>query len=70
MEIPKIVKQLADADGFPDVKYLGKWGDFDVYSAYNKDFPYIGLPQFILSSESSIEWATLEQTQQLMELRF
>lgn len=69
-KIPHNIKSLAKAEGFPDVTYLGKWKERDIYSAYNKDFPYIGVPQYIIANESSIEWATLEQTEELMKYQF
>lgn len=70
MEIPEHIKRFAKKSGFPDVNYLGIWGNFVVYNAFDKDFPYIGLPQYILQNGNSIEWATPKQTEDLMAEKF
>lgn len=70
MEIPAHIKQLASLEGCPDVKYLGKWKEYDVYSAFDKEFPFVGLPQYIIAeattNEQKARFATVEETEEIM----
>lgn len=67
MAIPKIVKQLADADGFPRVVHYGQWKEWELYVASDPEAPYIGQPQVILYSGDEARWATLEELDAIAE---
>ena len=70
MEIPAHIKQLASSEGCPDVKYLGKWNGHDIYSAFDKDFPFVGLPQYIIdeatTNEQKARFATVAEADDIM----
>ena len=67
MEASENIKRLAKSEGFPEVKHVGHWDDYEVFCAFDPDFPYIGLPQYILDHENiEPRWATLEETEDIM----
>lgn len=69
MEIPVHIKRFAKKEGFPDVDYLGKWERFELYSAFSEKAPFVGLPQYILSDSKETRWASLNETEEIMESR-
>lgn len=70
MEIPEHIKRFAKKEGYPEVTYVGPWNGFTVYCAADPDFPYEGLPQFIVSSgDKDVRWATIDETDSIMETK-
>lgn len=69
MDIPNNIKQFAKADGYPDVKYLCPWKGKEVYSAFNPEVPYEGLPQYILADGEKLRWATFDETEEIMSIK-
>ena len=46
MAVSDNIKRLAKDEGFPEVRDLDRrWKDFDLYSAFDPEGPYVGLPQ-------------------------
>lgn len=69
MQVPEIIKRYVKSAGFPEAAYVGRLDNYDVFSAFDPDFPYIGLPQFILYIEKAKpRWATIEETEEIMKM--
>ena len=69
MVIPDNIKRFAKADGSPDVKYLCDWKGMKVYSAFDPEAPYDGLPQYILADGESLRWANFDETEEIMAIK-
>ena len=69
MVIPDNIKRFAKADGSPVVKYLCDWKGMKVYSAFDPEFPYVGLPQYILADGESLRWANTDETEEIMAIK-
>lgn len=68
MAVSDNIKRLAKDEGFPEVRDLDRrWKDFDLYSAFDPEGPYVGLPQFILAKGDIARWATPEETDSIMD---
>lgn len=69
MEIAENIKRFAKDEGFPQVEHLGQWNGLDLYSAFDPEAPYIGLPQYILVGPDprEIRWASLDETEAIMQ---
>ena len=67
MAVSEHIKRLAKDEGFPEVRDLNRrWNDFDLYSAFDYEGPFIGLPQYILAKDETARWATAEETDEIM----
>lgn len=66
MAVPQHIKRLASSEGFPVVKYEGRWNDREVYAASDPEFPFVGLPQLILSEGETARWASPAETDSIM----
>lgn len=69
MAIPNHIKMLASLEGCPDIEYLGKWKENDIYSAFNKEFPYVGDPQYIIDEAGKARFATVAETEDIMSMQ-
>lgn len=70
MEASENIKRLAKSEGFPEVKYIGNWRDYDLFSAFNPSAPYVGMPQYILfRADEKPRWASVEETEEIMASR-
>lgn len=58
-----IACEFARQHGFSGAVYLGKWLDYKLFVADTDLF--IGLPQYILVSNTSIRFATPEETESI-----
>lgn len=69
MDIPENIKRFAKDEGFPQVEHLGRWNNLELYSASDPDFPYVGLPQYILVGPDprDIRWANVDETEAIMQ---
>ena len=66
MEVPEKIKRLAKSEDFPVVTHLGDWDGFDVFLADTEEECCIGLPQYILSKDSDVRWASPAETSKIM----
>lgn len=67
MDVPRNIKRFAKENGFPKVDFLMDWKGFPVYTAFDPDFPYVGLPQYIISeTTANVRWATMDETEEIM----
>ena len=70
MEATENIKRLAKSEGFPEVKHVCRWDAYEVFCASDPDFPYIGMPQYILAAENvDPRWATIDETEEIMKLQ-
>lgn len=69
MDMPENIKRFAKDEGFPVVKHLGWWNGLELYAASDPDFPYVGLPQYILVGPEprDIRWASVDETEAIMQ---
>ncbi len=68
MEIPAHIIRFAKDTRFPTVEYVGRWNEYAVYSGSDPDFPYVGMPQYVLSKEGDKpRWATPDETEEIMQ---
>ncbi len=68
MEISAHILRFAKDEGFPQVEHLGRWNDLELYAASDPDFPYVGMPQYVLSKEGDKpRWATPDETEEIMQ---
>ena len=51
-------KKMASDAGFHDVRYAGKWNEYDIFEPiFTDEFAhYTGLPVFILSKDGALKW--------------
>ena len=67
MDIMRKVKGLAESEGFDRVVSLGRYKNWDLYVAGLQEECVIGLPQYILASDQDVRWATIEETEDIMD---
>lgn len=69
MEVSENIKRFAKDEGFPVVEHLGQWDGRELYSASDPDFPFVGLPQYILvgPDPQDIRWASVDETEAIMQ---
>ena len=63
MTLEKFVKEK----GFPKIKHVTKWNDFDVYVPVEEELLFDGLPMFILVDEEEIRFSTEGETVKIVE---
>ena len=67
MAVPEHIKRLAKEEGFPEVRNLERrWNNYDLYSAFDPEGPYVGLPQIILAEGDTARWANPEETEAIL----
>lgn len=66
MEVPDRIKHFAKSEDFPVVTHLGDWEGFIVFLADTEEECSIGLPQYILSKDKNIRWASPVETGKIM----
>ena len=67
MDLMRKIKQLAESEGFDRVVSLGQWNGWDLHVADMDEECSVGLPQYILSSEKDVRWASYEETEEIMK---
>ena len=68
MEVSENIKRLAKSEGFPEVNHLCSWKEYEVFVAFAPDFPYIGMPQYILASkDGALRWASIDETEEIIQ---
>jgi len=70
MEIEKVVA-FAKKTGYDTAELYTKWNGYDVYDVNDPEVAdlTIGMPQFILTRGSDIQWATSEEILKIIGLR-
>ena len=69
MDIPEHIKHFAKEAGLPKETFIGKFGEFDVYVAFDPKAPYMGPSQYILSNKKVTRWASFDETEQIMSTK-
>lgn len=66
MDALKKVQKLAKSEDFDRVNHLGQWEGWELYVADTSEECTIGLPQYILSSDKEVRWASDSETFAIM----